>query len=140
MGGVLGNPRFGGFRQQSMGRKGYNDKIVPHSLTKHTSDVVCLWHRLKRVIYDMDPALSYTSVHVHRNFSGAPHLDKNDVTYQYALGLGDFDVGRLLAETNDPHVVLSCDTRRRPTRLGGHRVHWVAHHAGGDRYSLIMFR
>ena len=139
LGGVLGNPRFHGFRDLTVGRKGYNDKIVPAALTKHTTEVMCLWYRLMQVISQIDPALEYTSVQVTRNFSGAPRRDKNGVTYQYTLSLDDFEGGRLLAETDDPRVMLAFDARGRPTRLDGRRVHWVAPHTGGERFSLIMY-
>ena len=66
MGGVLGNPRFHGFRDAAVGKMGYNGKIVPAALVKHTSEVMRLWHRLKQVIWQIDPALEYNSVQVNR--------------------------------------------------------------------------
>ncbi len=85
-----------------------------------------LW--LKPAIQQMDRSFDYTSVQVNQNFRGAPHRDRNDVTYQYALSLGDFEGGRSPAETSDPNVVVAFNLRGRPTRLDGRRVHWVAPH------------
>ena len=90
-------------------------------------------------MHRVDPSFEYTSVQVNKNFRGHPHRDKHDVTYQYALSLGDFSGGELMAETGDPNVVVAFDTRGRPTRLDGRRGHWVSPHTGGDRYSLIMY-
>ena len=98
-----------------------------------------LWHLLKELLHRVDPSFKYTSVQVNKNFRGLPHRDKHDVTYQYALSLGDFSDGELMAETGDPNVVVAFDTRGRPTRLDGRRVHWVLPHTGGARYSLIMY-
>jgi len=139
MGGVLGQRGFYGFRGATVGKMGYNDNIVPLVLAKQSDEVLKLWCLLKDLLGRIDPAFEYTSVQVNRNFRGLPHRDKHDVTYQYALSLGDFSGGRLLAETGDPNVVAAFDTHGRPTRLDGRRVHWVAPHTGGDRYSLIMY-
>ena len=139
MGGVLGQPGFHGFRDAKVGNMGYNDTIVPHVLARHSEDVMRLWLLLKELLHRVDPSFEFTSVQVNKNFRGLPHRDKHDVTYQYALSLGDFCGGELLAETGDPNIVVAFDTRGRPTRLDGRRVHWVAPHTGGDRYSLIMY-
>ena len=135
--GVLSNPCFHGFRDATVGRKGSNDKLALHALTKQTSKVVRRWHRLRQVISQIEPALEYTSAQVNRTCSGSPHRDKNDVTYQDALILGDFEGGRLLAETIDPRVVLALDTRGRPTRLDGRRVHWTPPHRGGPVFFVV---
>ena len=126
MGGVLGKPRFHGFREKRVGRYGYSDKIVPATLAKQRADVLRLWEAVRRVVRAEDPSYEYSSVQVNRNFRGSPHRDRHDKSYQYALSLGSFEGGgRLLAETGDPGVIVAYDTRGRLTRLDGRRVHWV---------------
>ena len=93
MGGALGNPRFHGFREKRVGRCGYNDKIVPTALAKQSAEVLRLWSRVGRVVRAADPSFEFSSVQVNRNFRGNPHRDRHDVTYQYALSLGDFEGG-----------------------------------------------
>ena len=138
MGGVLGNPCFYGLREGRVGKMGYNDKIVPTVLAKQTEDVMRLWRSLKLIIKEIDPMFEYTSVQVNRNFRGAPHRDRHDVTYQYAMSLGDSDGGRLLAETGEPYAVAAFCTNGRPTRLDGRRVHWVEPYSG-ERFSVILY-
>ena len=137
LGGVLGHPGFRGFEKR-VGKMGYNDKIVPAFLAKQAEDVMRLWGLLKPLVGGIDPQFEYTSVQVNRNFRGTPHRDKHDVTYQYALALGEFDGGRLVAETSDPMVVVAFETKGRPTKLDGRRVHWVEPYQG-ERFSLLMF-
>ena len=43
-----------------------------------------------RVLVWADPAFEYDRLAVTKNFTGSPHVDKDDVTFQYALSLGDF--------------------------------------------------
>ena len=135
MGGVLGNPRFHGFRDQQVGKYGYNDKIVPTALAKQSEEVLRLWGCLKGVVRREDPSFEFSSVQVNRNFRGHPHRDRHDVTYQYALSFGSFEGGgRLLAETGDPTQIVAFDTRGRLTRPDGRRVHWVEPYSG-ERFS-----
>lgn len=139
MGGVLGPPGFHGFREKRVGRYGYNDEIVPAALAKQSAEVLRLWEAVRRVVRAEDPSFEYSSVQVNRGFRGAPHRDRHDKSYQYALSLGSFEGGgRLMAETGDPGVIVAYDTRGRLTRLDGRRVHWVQTYAG-ERFSLIVF-
>ena len=139
MGGVLGNPRFHGFREKRVGRDGYNDKIIPRALAKRSAEVLRLWECVGGVVRAADPSFEFSPVQVNGNFRGSPHRDKHDVTYQYALSLGDFGGGgRLVAETGDPGMNAAYDALGRLTRLDGRRVHWVEDYAG-QRFSLAAF-
>lgn len=118
---------------------GLNTDIVPRSMARDRDPLLRLWRLCKAFLKAVDPAFVFSSIQVNRNFSGLPHVDKHDVTYQYALSLGDFTGGRLVVATEDPKVFLSLDTRNRMTRCDGRRAHWVTPFSG-TRYSLIFYR
>ncbi len=69
-----------------------------------------------------------------RNFQGLPHRDKHDVTYQYAMILGDFQSGRLPAETSDPNTPAGDPLYCSAAACAG----WCPH-TGGGRYSVITY-
>ncbi len=71
MGGVLGSPRFYGFREKRVGRYGYNDEIAPTALAKQSAEVLTLWECVVRVVRAVDPSYEFSSVQVNRNFRGA---------------------------------------------------------------------
>merc|ERR1711865_1355409 len=77
---------------------------------------------------------------VTKDFQGSPHVDANDVTYQYAVSLGSFDRGgELCVEGIDPSEVHILNTHDRIARVDGRFLHWVRGHSGGDCFSLIFF-
>jgi hypothetical protein len=98
-----------------------------------------LWKVCKAMVKKIDPAFRFSSIQVNRNFSGVPHVDGSDVTYQYALSLGEFTGGRLVVATDDPLVFRSYDTKNRLTKCDGRHPHWVTPFKG-QRYSLIFYR
>lgn len=118
---------------------GLNRNIVPTSMSKQASNVMRLWNLCKEYLKKEDPKFRFSSIQVNKNFSGDPHVDKSDVTYQYALSLGDFVGGRLVVSTDDPFEFVSLDTKDHLTRCDGRRAHWVTPFRG-TRYSLIFYR
>jgi len=87
-----------------------------------------------------DPTFGCNRIAVTKDFQGSPHIDSSDVTYQYAVSLGSFDVGgQLCVEGLRPSEVYVVDTHDCIARVDGRFVHWVRGHGGGDRYSLIFF-
>ena len=94
-----------------------------------------------------DPEYACTMVAVTKDFAGSPHIDYNDVTFQYAVSLGDFGVqnegdaaGELCVEDSTrPDSVWVVETKDRIAKVDGRFIHWVRGYAGCPRYSLIFF-
>mmetsp|Transcript_23213 Transcript_23213/g.65910 ORF Transcript_23213/g.65910 Transcript_23213/m.65910 type:complete len:1084 (-) Transcript_23213:29-3280(-) len=82
----------------------------------------------------------FTAIAVSKNFRGSPHVDKNDLSVQYALSLGDFDEGggKLCVEES-AFVVRAIETRGRLACFDGRFPHWVSGYVG-ERYSVIFYR
>ena len=108
-------------------KKRYRDPVVRALLQ-------VLWDTLR----EMAGPFSYSTCHVNRNFSGAPHVDKNNVGLSWALSLGDFEGGELICETDNPRVLECHATRRRPVVFDGKRPHWVLPYQG-TRCSVILY-
>lgn len=86
-----------------------------------------------------DPSFGCNRIAVTKDFQGSPHIDASDVTYQYAISLGEFTGGELCVEGDSPDEVHIVSTHDRVARVDGRYVHWVRGHGGGERYSLIFF-
>ena len=89
-----------------------------------------------------DPAFAFTAIAVTKNLVGSPHIDAGDISYQYAISLGDFSSGGYLCvECEDYRRVMVVDTHNKMARIDGRFVHWVRSFgpAGCDRYSLIFY-
>eukprot|EP00441_Pelagodinium_beii_P009091 CAMPEP_0197705076 /NCGR_PEP_ID=MMETSP1338-20131121/126259_1 /TAXON_ID=43686 ORGANISM="Pelagodinium beii, Strain RCC1491" /NCGR_SAMPLE_ID=MMETSP1338 /ASSEMBLY_ACC=CAM_ASM_000754 /LENGTH=308 /DNA_ID=CAMNT_0043288981 /DNA_START=64 /DNA_END=990 /DNA_ORIENTATION=+ len=89
---------------------GKNTVIVKNRQARDKATCMKLWNTMKGLIKGIDPDYMFTSIQVNRNFSGKPHRDRNDRSYQYALSLGDFSGGALTVETDDPE---QCDRNDR---------------------------
>ena len=91
-----------------------------------------------RVLHWADPRFQYDRLAVTKNFTGSPHVDKDDVTFQYAVSLGDFgDVGgELVVESEDGAFRWEVDTRDRVARVDGRFVHWVR---GYDSSGCLLY-
>eukprot|EP00927_Polykrikos_kofoidii_P045147 TRINITY_DN39035_c0_g1_i1.p1 TRINITY_DN39035_c0_g1~~TRINITY_DN39035_c0_g1_i1.p1 ORF type:complete len:278 (+),score=39.07 TRINITY_DN39035_c0_g1_i1:101-934(+) len=93
-----------------------------------------------RAVSPKASAFDFTSIAVSKNFHGSPHVDKNDLSPQYALSVGEFDVGGgELCIEEDPFTVRAFDTRGRLVCVDGRFPHWVSGYTG-ERYSIIFFR
>eukprot|EP00933_Yihiella_yeosuensis_P041345 TRINITY_DN35739_c0_g1_i1.p1 TRINITY_DN35739_c0_g1~~TRINITY_DN35739_c0_g1_i1.p1 ORF type:complete len:608 (-),score=111.23 TRINITY_DN35739_c0_g1_i1:161-1984(-) len=87
-----------------------------------------------------DPEYGCSRVAVTRDFQGTPHIDASDVSYQYALSLGDFEEGgELCVESDEPDKVYMVNTHDRIARVDGRYVHWVRGFGDKERYSIIFF-
>ena len=126
-------------RTRKGGSHGINKDIVPHTLQRQKELLLALWKIGKKIVRRVDPDFRFSSMQVNKNFSGMPHVDKTDVTYQYALSFGDFVGGRLVVSTDDPTKFISVDTKGRLTRCDGRHPHWVTSFKG-TRFSLIFYR
>jgi len=114
------------------------------------------WHpqdprTVRRRVWDLSESLlrnvsqkasdfHFTAIAVSRNFRGSPHIDKNDISVQYALSLGEFDErgGKLCVEES-PLQVRAFNTRGRIVCFDGRFPHWVSGY-DGERYSVIFYR
>lgn len=74
-----------------------------------------------------DVGFVHSAVAVTKNFVGSPHVDNMDVSYQYAVSLGNFEGGRLCVEEvrKDGWTTHRIDTHDKVARMDGRFVHWV---------------
>lgn len=106
-----------------------------------------LWDAVAAYMQHADPSFYYTGVAISRGFRGSPHIDAQDIAYQWALSLGDFEGGALCIESS-PTEVSVVDTHNRPAKVDGRYIHWVSPWAptvgtdavGGERYSVITYK
>lgn len=138
--GSKGFERAGG-QSKDYGKAGLgkNEKIVKRRQNCDYRACMALWRIMKKMLKDIDPDYTFTSIQVNRNFRGKPHVDRGDHSYQYALSLGDFRGGLLVIETDDPQQLAVLETKERLTKCDGRRPHWVTSYCG-TRYSLIMYK
>ena len=106
----------------------------PYGSVKRAAFAVLRW---------ADPGFAFDRLAVTKNFIGSPHVDKDDVTFQYALSLGDFGApgGELVVESEDGETRWAVDTRNRVARVDGRFAHWVRGYdsARGARYSVVFY-
>eukprot|EP01045_Picozoa_sp_COSAG04_P049866 COSAG04_NODE_19881_length_406_cov_0.671010_2_plen_60_part_01 len=58
-----------------------------------------------------------------KDFSGSPHIDRHDTSFQYALSVGDFRSGGDLCVEEGPGHVAVVRTKERLACIDGRRVH-----------------
>eukprot|EP01047_Picozoa_sp_COSAG01_P069353 COSAG01_NODE_10241_length_2211_cov_8.304924_3_plen_173_part_00 len=70
----------------------------------------------------------------------ARHTDKDDISYQYGLVLGDFDGGELITWGSDgqPHPVLN--VQNKIVKLDGRLPHQVTPVTHGVRYACYFYK
>jgi hypothetical protein len=110
---------------------------------------VALWEAVAAYMQHVDPSFEYTGVAISRGFRGSPHIDAQDIAYQWALSLGEFEGGALCIESS-PTEVSVVDTHNRPAKVDGRYVHWVSPWAAvsgtideigrGERFSVITYK
>ena len=96
-----------------------------------------LWAAVEHYMEHVDAGFVYTGVALSRGFRGSPHVDAYDISYQWALSLGNFEGGALCVESA-PDEVSVVDTRGKPAKVDGRFPHWVAPWSG-ERYSVICY-
>lgn len=138
LGATKGVPSSRGF-DNIRGNKAFNLTIVTNRARRDERDLLELWYILKELVRGVDPTYHFSSVQINKNFAGTPHIDRNNVNYQYAMSLGDFKGGDLVVSTDDPYLYVQHETHNRLAKTDSRHPHWVKRHTGGDRYSLIMY-
>lgn len=135
MGTSHGVPNSSGFDS-----RGHNHKLCPNKVAPADATALrSLWRELRALTKKADRVFRFSSVQINKNFTGHPHRDKNDTTFQFALSLGNFKGGELVVATDDPLLLVKYNTNGRLTKCDGRHPHWVTPHTSGDRYSLIMY-
>jgi hypothetical protein len=130
----------GAFNSRGFSADGFNRNIIPKGLAFDQELLLQLWTTLKTLLKKYDPAFHFSSVQVNYNFPPLrSHIDRHDRDHQYALSLGRFRGGRLMVGTDDPHLLLSFDTKNRLTLCDARHPHWVTPYTG-ERFSLICYR
>uniref|UniRef100_A0A7S2RKY0 Uncharacterized protein n=1 Tax=Mucochytrium quahogii TaxID=96639 RepID=A0A7S2RKY0_9STRA len=95
---------------------------------------------IEKFIKWIQPDFPCTHIAVTKNFLGSPHTDRSDVTFQYAIGLGEYDGGALVVEDDSDLMLLhAVDTKNKVAKVDGRCVHWVRKFTGRVRYSLIFY-
>ena len=67
------------------------------------------------------------------------HCDNQDITYQYALTIGEYEGGNLLCKTKDGRLI-NVSNRWRFVRFDGRLPHKVNTIVSGHRYSFVYYR
>jgi hypothetical protein len=98
-----------------------------------------LWKYAKMAIEQVDPefACNFSALAVTFDFTGSPHIDKQNTGPFYGLALGDFHGGEICVEV-DAFCVARINTKNRLGKVDGQFPHWVAPY-DGERYSLIYY-
>ena len=87
------------------------------------------------------PGAPYTALAITHSFSGSPHIDTDDTTYQHVIALGECEGGRLCVDHDGIESENPCtriDVRVRSGRLDGRIVHWVEGWKG-ERFSVVYY-
>ena len=98
-----------------------------------------LWDAVAAWMAHADPEFEYTGVALSRNFRGSPHVDTYDISYQWAISLGEFEGGELCVESGADEVSV-VTTRNRAAKVDGRYPHWVAPWVGAQRFSAIVYK
>ena len=104
-----------------------------------------LWNLAQQAMMKVNPSFAkqYTALAVTHNFTGSPHIDKQNITPFYGLSIGNFQDGEggIRVEYN-ARCVVNVNTKNRLGRIDGRYPHWVAPYGGKgvDRYSLIYYQ
>ena len=100
-----------------------------------------VWDAAAAVLASVPEAsqFEYTCLALSKNFVSSPHTDRNDLSVQYLLSLGDFENGGELCIEEDPFLVSAITTRERLAKCDGRFPHWVSRYEG-ERYSVVYFR
>eukprot|EP00930_Biecheleria_cincta_P049070 TRINITY_DN34320_c0_g1_i1.p1 TRINITY_DN34320_c0_g1~~TRINITY_DN34320_c0_g1_i1.p1 ORF type:complete len:637 (+),score=79.24 TRINITY_DN34320_c0_g1_i1:112-2022(+) len=101
--------------------------------------VWALAEALLRTVSSKAASFEFTAIAVSKNFQGSPHVDKNDMSVQYALSLGSFEDGGELCVEETPFLVRAFDTHNRFVCVDGRFPHWVSGYVG-EGYSVIFYR
>ena len=97
-----------------------------------------LWAAVEQWMRLVDPAFEFTGVALSNGFRGSPHVDTYDISYQWAMSLGEFEGGQLCVESGAAEVCV-VNTHGRAAKVDGRYPHWVAPWAG-ERYSVIVYK
>ena len=78
------------------------------------------------IIKCFDPDFRYDRLAITKNFQGSPHVDVDDVTWQYGVSLGEFGVGgQLVVESENGETRWVVDTKNKIAKFDGRFAHWV---------------
>jgi hypothetical protein len=103
-----------------------------------------LWNLAFEAINSVDEvfASQYTAVAITHNFSGSPHIDKQNTGPFYGFAVGDFEdsTGSIMVECS-ARVIAKVNTKNRMGKVDGRYPHWVGPYDKKlDRYSLIYYK
>ena len=100
-----------------------------------------LWKLAHEALQQVDPeyAANFSALAVTYNFTGSPHIDKQNTGPFYGLALGDFPDGQggICVEA-DAMTIAQVNSKNHLAKVDGRYPHWVAPYEGGERYSLIF--
>ena len=106
---------------------------------QHPPEQDQIWDLCHRMIVTTVPNAIYNALAITKAFSGSPHIDNHDKTFQHVVAFGDFEGGRLCTEADeDGRQVVEIDVQNRVGRIDGRAVHWVSGWKG-ERYSIVYY-
>lgn len=130
-------------------RKGVQSSHYLTIRRQHPSHQDELWQLCRNLLLqstttlggNSNTTIAYNALAITKNFSGSPHIDAHDQTYQHVIAVGDFEGGgRLCCELdNDGKEELQIDIHNRLGRMDGRKVHWVSGWEGVERYSVVYY-
>ena len=143
LGATLGRRRSGKSNEtlsRHHGRRYVNWTTVPTAYSAMTQHhMLAIWCLAQELVRWLDPSYKATSIQVNKNFrSHRVHTDRNNISHQFALSLGDFKGGELVMETADEGTLARFKTKNRIARVDGRRNHYVTPYTG-ERFSLIIY-
>jgi len=140
---ILRAPTDEELKQKAAGTLSRGARKALYKTERHKS----LWdlaNKTLELVKPHDPAFlkSFSALAVTYNFTGSPHIDKQNTRPFYGLSLGDFDGeingGGCVCVEADAFTVAHVSTHNCLNKCDGRYPHWVSSYEG-DRYSLIFY-
>jgi hypothetical protein len=99
-----------------------------------------LWDAAADCLRSVNPDFQVSAVAVTHNFTGSPHIDRQNTGPFAALSVGSFADGEGCVNVEcSARVVGEVNTKGRVGMIDGRKPHWVGDYAG-ERWSVIFYQ
>ena len=68
------------------------------------------------------------------------HTDKDDVSSQFAISLGEYKGGQLMVYNDNLSTYIPVVNKRKMVQFDGRKKHFVTKVTEGERYSIVFFK